>query len=489
MKVKRLCAAVIAIITALCAAAQTKEEVPVWSITAAKFTLTDVPELYASYATALPTMLNLFCAVPASRLVTPEEKKARQLPDYTAKKLALIRERGALIAERDSLYLAVISEKEKIKQTAALNKKIKAKEADIQKAQEKIDRLLADTSFTAETLPVMVWKDGGRVFELPEYANIPQTLKTENISAVINGTVQDLAGYMYVSVVLTTGLPGMPEYRFSEAGAYQSIEAVARSLAAQIMTAIKNTQPATVVLSVEPEDAEVYLDNELLAAAEGTFYIYEGSHRLEVIASGYDSAGKTIEAHAGKDYLLKISLKKEKSISVGFEFTKPAADVFLHTQYFSGTPFQTDIPTGKTTAVSFSYDDVKTYVVLRPDKFIRQGETAYQLQVSLNKENTKTLIDRRRNVLYWSLGAFYAALPIFMILQGITADMASAAADSHLRVTEDVEKTYRTLVTASVVVGGLTIGLGINYAVQLGLYLYAADQSIPKEASKSKRNR
>jgi len=144
------------------------------------------------------------------------------------------------------------------------------------------------------------------VFELPEYANIPQTLKTENISAVINGTVQDLAGYMYVSVVLTTGLPGMPEYRFSEAGAYQSIEAVARSLAAQIMTAIKNTQPATVVLSVEPEDAEVYLDNELLAAAEGTLYIYEGSHRLEVIASGYDSAGKTIEAHAGKEYFRRL---------------------------------------------------------------------------------------------------------------------------------------------------------------------------------------
>jgi len=113
----------------------------------------------------------------------------------------------------------------------------------------------------------------------------------------------------------------------------------------------------------------------------------------------------------------------------------------------------------------------------------------FVIVIIINKENTKTLIDRRRNVLYWSLGAFYAALPIFMILQGITADMASAAADSHLRVTEDVEKTYRTLVTASVVVGGLTIGLGINYAVQLGLYLYAADQSIPKEASKSKRNR
>jgi len=484
MKMKRLCAALLAMITALYVAAQTKEDIPTWSITSSKFTLTDVPELYASYATALPAMLNLFCGVPATRLVTPEEKKARQLLDYAAKKLALIRERVSLIAERDSLYLAVISEKEKIKQTVALTKKITAKEADIQKAQEKIDRLLVDTSFTAETLPVMVWKDGQQVFELPEYANISQTLKTENISAVINGSVQDLAGYMYVSVVLTTGLPGMPDYRFSEAGAYQSIEAIARSLAAQIMTAIKNTQPAKVLLTVEPEDAEVYLDSERLQVGTKSIYIYEGSHRLEVLASGYDSAGKTIEAQTGKKYLLNIKLKKEKIISVGFRFIKPNADVFLHTQYFAGTPFQTDIPVGKNTAVSFSYGDIKTYIVLRPKNFMQQGQTTYQLQASLNKEKTKTLIDRRRKVLYWSLGAFYVSLPIFMILQGVTADMASAIMDYRIVVDETVKQKYRELFIGTAVMEGITIALGINYAVQLGMYLYAADQSIPKEARK-----
>ena len=484
MKIKRLCAALIAIVTTLCVAAQTKEDAPAWSITAAKFTLIDVPELYASYATALPAMINLFCSVPAIRLVTPQEKKARQLSDYSAKKLALIRERASLIAERDSLYLAVISEKEKIKQTGVLNKKIKVKEVDIQKAQEKIDELLKDTSFTAEVFPVKVWKDGQQVFELPEYANISQTLKTENIAAVINGSVQDLAGYMYVSIVLTTGLPGMPQYQFSEAGPYQSIEAIARSLAAQIMTAIKNTQPARVLITVEPNDAEVYLDSERLQVGEKPLYVYAGAHRLEVIASGYDSAGKTIEAQAGKDYLLNIKLKKETLISAGFRFTKPAADVFLHTQYFSDTPFQADIPAGKTTAVSFSYGDVKTYVVLRPRNFMRQGQTKYQLHASLNVENTKKRIDRRRNILYWSLGAFYVSLPIFMILQGVTADMASAIMDYRIEVDESVKEKYRTLFTSTVVMQGLTIALGINYAVQLGLYLYAADQSIPKEARK-----
>ena len=484
MKIKRLCVALIAMLTAFYTAAQTKDAALPWTITAAKFTLTDVPALYASYSTALPAMLNLFCSVPASRLVTPEEKKARQLIDLAAKKRALIRERASVIAERDALYLAVMPEKEKLRKVSSFNKKVTEKEADIQKAQEKIDALLHDTSFTAETLPVMIWKDGEQVFELPEYVNISQTLKNENIAAVINGSIEDLAGYMYVSVVLTTGLPGMPVYRFSEAGPYQSIETIARSLAAQIMTVVKNTQPAKVALTVEPENAEVYLDGESLQAGKTPFYIYEGSHRLEALAAGYDAAGKTIEAKAGESYLLKIKLKKENVISVGFRFIQPDADVFLHTQYFAGTPFQTDIPTGKNTAISFSYGDVKTYIVLRPYHFTQQGQTTYQLQAELNKEKTKTLIDRRRNTLYWSLGAFYVALPIFMILQGLTADMAAAAADSRLGNSTAIQSKYRALFISTAVMQGITIGLGINYAVQLGLYLYAADQSIPKEARK-----
>ena len=484
MKIKRLCVALIAILTAFYTAAQTKDAALPWTITAAKFTLTDVPALYASYSTALPAMLNLFCSVPASRLVTPEEKKARQLIDLAAKKRALIRERASVIAERDALYLAVMPEKEKLKKVASFNKKVTEKEADIQKAQEKIDALLNDTSFTADTFPVMIWKDGQQVFELPESANLLQTLKSENIAAVINGSIEDLAGYMYVSVVLTTGLPGMPDYRFSEAGPYQSIETIARSLAAQIMTVVKNTQPAKVALTVEPENAEVYLDGESLQAGKTPFYIYEGSHRLEALAAGYDAAGKTIEAKAGESYLLKIKLKKENVISVGFQFIQPDADVFLHTQYFAGTPFQTDIPTGKNTAISFSYGDVKTYIVLRPYHFTQQGQTTYQLQAELNKEKTKTLIDRRRNTLYWSLGAFYVALPIFMILQGLTADMAAAAADSRLGNSTAIQSKYRALFISTAVMQGITIGLGINYAVQLGLYLYAADQSIPKEARK-----
>ena len=86
--------------------------------------------------------------------------------------------------------------------------------------------------------------------------------------------------------------------------------------------------------------------------------------------------------------------------------------------------------------------------------------------------------------MYWSLGAFYVSFPIFMILQGVTADMASAIMDYRMAVNESVKKKYNALFISTVVMQGLTIGLGINYAVQLGLYLHAAEQSIPKEARK-----
>ena len=485
MSVKRISVALLFLILAVFyCAAQTDKDIPAWSITAAKFTLVDVPELYSSYSTALPAMLNLFCSVPAARLVAPEEKKARRMLEYSEKKLALIRERAALIGERDGLYLAVMSEKEKKKQAKAADKKIKAKEKDIQKAQEKIEELLKDTSFMAETLPVVMWKEGQQVFEQPEHTNLAHVLKPEGISAVISGTIQDLAGYMYVSVVLTTGLPGMPEYRFSEAGPYQSVEAIARSLAAQIVAAVKNTNPARVLLSVEPEEAEIYLNNERIQIEKKLLYLHEGTHRLEVLAAGYDAAGKTIETLAGKDYVLNIKLKKEKQLSVAFRFINPTADVFLHTQYFSDSPFQTEIPAGKNTIVSFAYGDVKTYTMLRPHTFMRSGQSTYQMQTALNKERTKTKIERRRNALYWSLGAFYISLPIFMILQGVTADMASAIMDYRMEVTPQVQQKYRRLFFGTIVMEGVTIALGINYAVQLGLYLHAADQSIPKEAKR-----
>ena len=168
-------------------------------------------------------------------------------------------------------------------------------------------------------------------------------------------------------------------------------------------------------------------------------------------------------------------------MTIGFTFKEPEADIFLHTQYFGSTPFNAALPKSANSILQFSHSDIRSYLLIRPDTFAKPEQTAYTLQASLNKEQTKAKINRRRNILYWSLGAFYVSLPIFMILQGITTDMASAVNSRSLAFNGDVKQKYQALFISSAVMQGITIGLGIHYAVQLGLYLHAADQSIPKE--------
>ncbi len=482
MKMKKYLAVFFLLLFASFSVAEEKNE-PAWVVTASKFTLKDVPELYRFYETAVPAMFNVFCHNPFARhVVGIDEKKAKTLADFGRKKLALIKERAKLIKERDSFYLQVMNASKKAKKTAALNKKIKAKEKKIEKMQADTDAFLAQENFEVENLPVTFWKDGKTVFEQPEHTNTAPALNAEKIDAVITGTIEDIEGYMYISATLTTGLPGMPEYTFSEAGTYESVETIVRSLSVQISAAIFNVEPVKVLLTVVPENAEVYLDDTLLKKNGKPFLLCQGGHHIEARASGYETAYKEINVDQKKNYNLKVKLRKEKTISVAFPFDKPSSDVFVHGQYFGESPVSMELPAKKSTIVTFSYSDVKTYVLVRPSKILREDQTSYELRASLNKVRTKTKIEKKRRILYWSLGALYVSLPIYMILQGMTADMASALKSSPLQSDSTAQKRYKNLHIATSVMQGMTIALGINYIVQLGLYLHATDQSIPKEA-------
>ena len=461
-------------------AADTKTEAE-WIISAAEFELINVPQMYSSYAASVPQMLNIFCSVPVQRRISADERKARRLITYSEKKLILVKERARLIKERDTYFLAVESSKKIRKKVKALTKQIVTKEKEIVQAQQRIDTLLADTALTDQVLPVSVWKDGETVFKQPEHTNLPYALKDEKIAAVITGSIKDAAGYMYISATLSTGLKGIQEYTFSEAGNYRNVESIVQTLAAKIIAAVRNIKPVKIRVSIEPEYAELYVNGTQVEQGKRVLYLFAGTHQIEARAADYTTAYKTVEAKEQTNYLLKIKLEKTKNITIGFTFKNPKADIFLHTQYFGSTPFKSELPKSANTILQFSHSDIRSYMLIRPDSFTKPEQSAYTLQASLNKERTATKINRQRNILYWSLGAFYISLPIFMILQGITADMSSAIMSRSLAVTPQVEQKYRALFISSAVMQGITIGLGINYAVQLGLYLYAAEQSIPKE--------
>ncbi|MGP1455125.1 MAG: PEGA domain-containing protein [Treponema sp.] len=480
MSMKKCLLLFVAISCVLTGSAEEKPE-PTWLLAAAPFSLINVPDIYASYASGVPAMLSTFCTAPSMRrLVSADEKKTQYTTEMARKKLILIKERAALIKERDALYLSMLTPSEQKTKATAFNKDITAKEEEIEKIQKKLDSPQEEgTTFSDEVLPIRFWKDGAVLFEQPEHTNLEPALRAEKISAIIEGSIENLAGYMYITVHLRSSLPGMPVATFSEAGSYQAVESIAQSLARQIVDTITNTKLIKVNLAVEPADAKVFIGDRQLETTEKTFYVHEGSYRVEAAAPDYETAYKTIDAHANTEYQLQIKLKPEKKAAIGFPFTTPATDIFLHTQYFGKNPTEATIPAKKQTVFTFSYNDVKTYVLVHPNVFTQRDESLYTLTAPLNQVQTKMIIEKRRNILYWSLAAFYISLPVSILLQGITTDMGAAIA-AH-KIAES--GAYKALSITTLVMQGITAGLGINYAVQLGFYFYAADQSIPKEAS------
>lgn len=454
----------------------------VWVIAAAEFEASDIPELYNSYTKIVPEMLTFFCSEPVQRHVSIEEKKARKLLAFSEKKLSLIKERAAAAKEHDLLYLAVTSPKQKEKKAKVLAKKKAAKEQEIVKLESEIQKLLEATHITTEVLPMALWNSGTKIFKQPEHTSTAYALKNEKIDAVIKGKIEDLAGYLYISAVLTTGLPGIPEYHFSEAGAYQNIENIVQALAVKILAAARNIKPIQMRITAEPQNAEIYIGDRKVEAGKKPILVFAGIHRIEARADGYETAYKTITVAEQTNYNLTIKLKKEKTVSIGFTFADQKQDVFLHTQYFGTVPSSLEIPVQQQTLLTFLQNDIRTYLLINPKKFVKEKQSVYTLDAALNKAQTKLKIERQRKILYWSLGAFYASLPIFMILQGVTADMSSAFTSQALSPTDSAVQKYRQLFISTAVMQGITIALGINYAVQLGLYLYEADKSIPREA-------
>ncbi len=101
--------------------------------------------------------------------------------------------------------------------------------------------------------------------------------------------------------------------------------------------------------------------------------------------------------------------------------------------------------------------------------------------IKLNKKNVKDSIETQRKILYWSLGALYISLPITMILNSKVDDQVYAFKSGKLPYTQSEADRINKLVLTQNILQGITIALGINYFVQLIIYLVKADRALPRK--------
>ncbi|WP_024470411.1 PEGA domain-containing protein [Treponema pedis] len=458
-----------------------------WVIAVSEFETESVAQSYQNYKTIIPEMFLIYLDTGAKRLVPFEEKKMRAVTSASNKRLSLIKERAKLISERDSLFLSAEDVKIKEKKEKKLNGEIEKKEKEI--FYSRADIAIQENKFFQKdsVKNVVLWKQGQALYKLSGNAVSSETLAKENISALIYGTVKDISGYMVIKVKLDTGLIGMPVHEFSDAGRYEDVEQIVQALAYQIYTVIQNAKEIKVFFDVTPKEAKLYIDNKAVTDFSKPIALHAGKYTVSASAENYAEASKEIIIENQEAYTLKINLQKDGQTKIGFNLAEKTPHVFFKTQYSATVPGIITIPRVKT-ILEFNNGGVHTFGLFDPEKTGRNNlnrdlspEYVQSMIVDLNKKNTKDSIELHRKILYWSLAAFYVSLPVTMILKSRLDDKIQSFKEGKFPLTQDKVNEINKFGYIQQGFQWVTVALGVNYFIQLIIYLVKADRALPRQ--------
>lgn len=461
-----------------------------WVLAAEKFESTDIPSVYESFATLIPQQLLVKLSGTSARKITDTETLARQLYDISEKRILLVTERSKLILSRDMLVLSSDTEQVKKQKSKEIEKNIHKNQSAI----SDLDTLYAEIEGgqTVETevdfRAVKLWKKNGELYTRNATQTLLQGLVKSGISGLVTGSIRDIAGYLYVTVTLETGIYGMDQITVSAASSYDELDYLVSTLASRILPGITNTSTVILTLTVEPPESRVFIDGKLVAGESERLTLTEGPHTITASAEGFRNGIKTADFIGAKKFAVAISLEKEYEFPFAFTTSINPSRLYINNRYFGEAPCTIMLPPIPAIGEAVN-DGITTYFVFMPPNDPGHPETDLPLEIASNRIDTEKRIEKQRSILYWSIGALYISLPVSMLSYGQALNRYLAMEDGRLSSSGSAMREYNTWTRISNVSQAVSIGLGVNVAIQLFRYLVAADQTLPKQAKQAKQKK
>lgn len=453
-------------------------EEPSWTLAAEAFSTVRIPEVYAGIETSLPSLLLARMSSVDERAIMPDEQKSRAIASLSAERLKLVMERSSLILERDKAFLSDKGTLAKDKMRSDAEKKITAKERDIKKLDKRIGEALAAPYGGSTNVRVAPWESGTRLFERKAGERLAASLSNGKISGLITGTLEDVSGYLVVTARIETGMEGVPATTVTEAAPYDEMDALVTTIAARLLPVLSQKTPVSIAIKVIPETSVVFLDELQMYDMSAPILVFSGEHSLSVSCDGYRTAMRTYDFTGAAAYDVEITLVKEPVVSVAFATESGTGSLYLHTQPIGETPLDAELPAIRT--IGETEDGaIQTFFVFDPD--LAADGSSLDARILTNGVSTKTAIESARSRFYWSLGALYLSLPVFMLSRGIARDKYMAYQDGKIPANQANADEINGLLRFSSASGYVSVGLGLNVAFQLFRYIRAAEQAIPKE--------
>ena len=478
-----------------------------WTLGATQFTVEESPFTTEAEKSSLeiiskqlPSLILDSLPMNLNRTVYPEEIFQRDLYKIENERQSLYTSLTNQIKTRDSLFLSYsgIELKSKI-ENAKKNIESAVKKIEDSKSSELelIKKFNSDKKKTSKIATVTLYQnDSTKLFEY-ENSKAKDKINSSSINGFITGKIIPYGNYVKVESVLTLYPEGKILATAKEVGLISEVEFIANSIMNQFLSSIINENLVETDILIYPQEAGekavVFIEDYVLRGKSVSTKFTPGQHSIRVESPGYETIYFSHNYLAGENKTISINMKKIENVETYFTVKGKnkdsqfdlSSEIYLNSLFFGNNPVSVLI-SDKTyigEIVSNENKDNYSFFILKngfnskslENQKTENGENVVALQVDVPaaKENLSKRIDKSRKRMYWSYGGLILSLPLYYFAQGnyeLCEENSSIVNPSSLQ----------TWKTASDITMYVSIGAGVNFLVQLILYLVDANKVVPK---------
>ncbi len=323
-------------------------------------------------------------------------------------------------------------------------------------------------------------------------------LEPRDVDALITGNIIHTEDFLFVTVYLTLYPGKVVILELQELDTITSIESISERIAEKIYTALTNKDEISITFSILPQEAQetaiIHINGQLLEFEENEenaqLTLTEGLYEFYVESPGYEGLAVNYNFFE-REYHVKINLKPIDASNVSFSIPTPNGTIFLNTQKMiqetneENTTIDNNTTQGVVSINGFpalgefvSNEGNTTWFLLTEGFDVAENNSNYSFTFEPDTKNYAEIIENNRKRMYNSYAALIVSLPLYFIANGQYINEFNSWASGN-----SAGENVAGWEIARNITMGASIGLGVNFLVQLGLYIYSANAILPEEVN------
>lgn len=489
----------------------TDETLPKWVIAASELEnensegskgKTDVAVLAA--AKQIPQLILGNVTEGMNRIVVQTERFERDRYELLKKRQVLFAEMKTRIQARDNIMFSKINSDELATKLREADENIAETTKKINESLEEEKKLIESTMvetqkentrpfflrwLTAEQKEaiesISVWKnDINSLYKFDKTFTDPEAFKheyeksiiSEKINGLITGKIKSAGNYLSVTMELKQYPGGTLYATAQDVGLISEINEIAYRLSNQLLPSLINTVPITLNVLIEPADVAqqsvLYIGDEVYRGSSNRIQVQPGIRNLRIETIGYKTVNIAYNFVEEPVYNIRIQLVEEQNFLLALSLpTSIVASVNVNALPQGDVPVEVSINSQKYFGELMMPDGWSSFFLIDATNITQPSS----LVIQVPEEDVTKKIDRSRLRLYRAYGYVLMAMPLYFVVQGISETKQSSVLAGQA---DNSDLAFWNVASYSSI--GVLGGCLVNMVIQLGRYLFAANDVLPK---------